>query len=226
MGIYQFKSNPPFKLLYQDIERYVKIEDCIFVPNGIKNEFIESDNDIQILEEEKKNEYKLIYLSNMIKTKGSLDLINAMRIITKINKNIKLEFAGGWRSSFSKDDFEKIINEFNLKDYVKHVGAVYGDDKSSFLRSGDIFVFPTKYKNECFPLVLLEAMSFGLPVITTNEGAITEVIINKMNGIIAEKNNPKDLADKILTLVNDKELRDTMKHRNFKSTRKLYIGEF
>ena len=80
-----------------------------------------------------------------------------------------------------------------------------------FWKDADIFVFPTYYHNECFPLVILEAMEQGLPVISTNEGGIPDIIDNGNYGYTVEKNNPIDLASAIERLLKEPELRNSMR---------------
>lgn len=81
--------------------------------------------------------------------------------------------------------------------YVNYLGKKYGDEKSEILASSDIFVFPTCYPNECFPLVLLEAMQHGLPMVTTDKGGITDVVLDGVNEFICRKHDSKDLANNI-----------------------------
>ena len=59
------------------------------------------------------------------------------------------------------------------------------------------------YHNECFPLVLLEAMMFSLPIISTSEGGIPDIVQNGETGFIVQKQNPEHLAEKILILINN-----------------------
>jgi glycosyltransferase involved in cell wall biosynthesis len=85
------------------------------------------------------------------------------------------------------------------------LGKKYNDDKYKIFQSSDIFVFPTFYHNECFPLVLLEAMMFGLPVISTNEGGIPDIVKDGETGFIVEKQKPKQLAEKIKWFIENPE---------------------
>lgn len=89
-------------------------------------------------------------------------------------------------------------------------GKKYNEDKEEYFKHSDIFVFPTFYPNECFPLVLLEAMQQGLPCISTNEGGISGIIDDGKTGFIVEKRNPVQLAEKIEVLLKDKKLRKYM----------------
>ena len=63
--------------------------------------------------------------------------------------------------------------------------------------NSDIFVFPTFYRNEGHPWVIVEALAAGLPIISTDHGAIIESVIDGVNGYIVKKNNPEDIALKL-----------------------------
>lgn len=71
-------------------------------------------------------------------------------------------------------------------------------------------LFSTFYHNECFPLVLLEAMEHGLPCISTTEGGIPGIVDDGKTGFLVPKHDVAVLADKILLLLNDSGLRSNM----------------
>ena len=89
-------------------------------------------------------------------------------------------------------------------------GKKYGKEKDEAYQQTDIFVFPTYYHNECFPLVLLEAMQYGLPCISTNEGAISDIVDDGVTGYIVKAHNAGHLAAKIEELIDDKQKRMDM----------------
>lgn len=68
--------------------------------------------------------------------------------------------------------FQAEVAKRGLEGMVVYHGRKYGKDKEAFLNGAEIFVFPTFYHNECFPLVLLEAMEHGVACISTTEGGI------------------------------------------------------
>ena len=78
------------------------------------------------------------------------------------------------------------------------------------------FVLPTYYYNECFPLVLLEAMQMHLPCISTTEGGISSIIRHGENGYLVEMNNPTALANSIEKLLKDADLRKNMGENGWK----------
>lgn len=89
-------------------------------------------------------------------------------------------------------------------------GRKYAEEKEEYFQNADIFVFPTFYPNECFPLVLLEAMQQSLPCISTNEGGIASIIDDGKTGFLVEKLNPVQLVGKIEVMLKDRELREDM----------------
>jgi len=150
---------------------------------------------------------KILYLSNLIKSKGILDFIDAMETLKNKGFNFNANIVGK-DADLSSHDLTELIKEKELNVYVKYLGAKYGEEKNEIYNKSDIFVFPTK--NDTFALVNLEAMQFGLPVISTNEGAIPEIVDDGITGFIVEKNTPNNIAKKIEFLANHPELRKKM----------------
>ena len=98
------------------------------------------------------------------------------------------------------------INDLGLLNYVNYLGKLYGEKKDKIFKESDIFVFPTYYKNEAFPLVILESFMYGVPVITTNEGGISDIVRNEINGLIIKKESSYDAFRAIQKLVNEPRL--------------------
>ncbi|NLI56859.1 glycosyltransferase family 4 protein, partial [bacterium] len=80
------------------------------------------------------------------------------------------------------------------------IGEINNSLVPEYLIESDIFVLPSL--SEGFPVVVLEAMASGLPVVATNVGGLPEIIQENKNGFLVEPQNPRDLAKKILFLLN------------------------
>jgi glycosyltransferase involved in cell wall biosynthesis len=78
-----------------------------------------------------------------------------------------------------------------------------------YYNAADYFVVPSS-SGEGLPLVLLEAMACGLPVIATIVGGIPEIIENMINGVLVPPRNPEAMAETISTLLSNKELGETI----------------
>lgn len=184
--------------LYPDIERVVAKEDVMVCPNGIAQiqDLSKSFNDIP----------HLLFLSNMIVSKGVYVLLDACKILMDKGIAYTCDFVGGESREISRDIFETAVHDRGLDEKIEYRGSKYGSDKEKFWNQADIFVFPTFYPNECFPLVILEAMQHGLPVVSTNEGGIPDIVRDNETGLIAEARNTEELADRLEMLLKDKDL--------------------
>lgn len=189
------------EFIYNDIKKYVPEENVFFCPNGIPNtgELVSRNSKV----------IKLLFLSNIMKEKGVFDLLETCKILKERNYKFHCNFVGGW-SDITEEMLSSKIISMGLSDFVTYHGPKYEKEKEDFLIQSDIFVFPTYYHVECFPLVLLEAMQYQLPIVSTAEAAIPEIVSDGITGFIAEKRNIKDLADKISRLIDDDKLRETM----------------
>ncbi len=187
--------------LYDDVRKYVKKEDVFICPNGIP-ETIE-------LEKKEHDGFNILFLSNMMREKGVWDLMDACKILKDKGLDFHCHFVGKW-SDISEEAFNDRINALGLQKYVNAYGAKYGEDKNEFFQIADAFAFPTFYNNECFPLVLLEAMEQGIPCISCNEGGISGIIDDGQTGFVVPKNQPEILAEKLELLINNRNLCNEM----------------
>ena len=87
-------------------------------------------------------------------------------------------------------------------------------------------MFPTFYSNECFPLVILEAMEYGLPVVSTNEGGIQDIISDGKTGYVVEKQNPAALATALENLFKNPSLCTQMGNAGRKRFEEMFTEEW
>ncbi|TFV97415.1 glycosyltransferase family 1 protein [Algoriphagus kandeliae] len=205
-------------LLYSDVEDFVPMSRVYFCPNGIPDlGFSESHH-----KEVEKKLIHILFLSNLIKSKGVLDLLKACEILKNKGLNFKCTLAGG-EGDISVEELNKQINQLNLRDRVQFIGKVFGEEKIRILQKADVFIHPTH--EDCFPLVLLEAMQAGLPIVSTKEGAIPEIIEEGVNGLLVPAQSPKELAKTILTLCENPELRQGIGNAGRKKFQREYSLE-
>ena len=187
------------KRLYDDVKKYVKKKDVYYCPNGIP--LVNYVN----LSKTKNDVPQILFLSNLIESKGVFILLEALKLLKNKGVQFYCNLVGGEGDITNQNLLDK-INKLGLTDAIKYHGKKYDVNKFHLFNQADIFVFPTFYHNETFGLVNLEAMMFGLPVISTNEGGIPDIVKHNETGFIIEKENPMQLAEKIEILINNPKL--------------------
>lgn len=201
--------------LYIDVEKYVLRENVYICPNGIPKSSIKKHN----LKEN--SQYpQILFLSNMLIDKGVYVLLDALKILKEKGLSFFCNFIGSETAEINISTFSHEVEKRNLKEHVKYLGKKYGYEKELILEQSDIFVLPTL--NECFPLVLLEAMQHHTACIASNEGGIPNIINDKETGYVIEKNNSKTLAEKIEILINNQELCKKMGDSGYLRYSELY----
>jgi len=180
------------------------------VPNGIKL------NPINAGSGNRSNDSSptILYLSNYIREKGILLLIEALGILRKKGYAFHASFVGE-PAEISIELIKRYVDCYRLTDCVKISGPLYDEKKNAEFQKADIFVLPTYYKNEAFPLVIIEAFQYGLPVISTVEGGIPDLVTNNESGLLIKSKDPEILADKIGILLKDKNLRIKMGKKGY-----------
>lgn len=139
--------------------------------------------------------YSFLFLSNMMEEKGVIVLMEACALLKKRGCHFECHFIGQW-SDITEQRFKSLSDDLDISTIVHAHGGVYGHEKAKFFSRADAFIFPTYYTGETFGLVLLEAMQYSLPIISTPEGGIPDVIDDKV-GFLVEQRNSAALADKM-----------------------------
>lgn len=184
--------------LYEDVKKYVKKEDVFVCGNGIPSAAIESfvSAPIDAASPEDKIPH-ILFLSNLLISKGVVVLLDSLKVLKEKGCRVVCDFVGGETVEMDAAMFQAEVAKRGLEGMVVYHGRKYGKDKDAFLNTADIFVFPTFYHNECFPLVLLEAMEHGVACISTTEGGIPGIIDDGKTGFLIEKHDFHTLADKL-----------------------------
>lgn len=212
--------------LYNDVKKYVSRDNVYICPNGIPETLplgtkTERENDVP----------HILFLSNLIVSKGVLVLLDALKELRQRGRKFQCCLVGGETLELDGDGLNTYLTGSGLSDCVKYEGRKYGDEKAEYFENADIFVFPTFYHNECFPLVCLEAMEWKLPVVSTDEGGIPDVVRDGENGFIiqCQRNgninygpSSTDLADALERLIENPELCHRMGENGYKKFKKEF----
>jgi len=191
------------EIFFNTIESGQSEDKSFVVPNAI--DISDVDEKIEKINLEKQKEITIGLIGRFDRTKGFDYVIKSILLMDKRNeeKTIKLKIAG---DGYFKKDLEKIVVEEGLEDRIEFCGWV--EHKKEFFDSIDIFVLPSL--NEPFGLVLLEAMKYHKPIITTDCDGPKEILIDKKEAIFVPRDPlrhiPVKIADAITSLIKDKKL--------------------
>lgn len=155
----------------------------------------------------KNNIPKILFLSNYSESKGLFVLIESARLLKLKNIKFHLRIVGE-PFNVDKEKTNYLLNKYDLLENITFLGPKYESDKHKEFCNADIFVFPSL--NDTFPLVLIEAMKYSLPIVGSIEGAIPEIIDDGNTGFTVPKHDFESLADKLEILIKDDSLRAEM----------------
>lgn len=147
----------------------------------------------------------VLFMATLTRTKGILELIRAVALVRKNRPQVCLKVAGAWQDEATRAEAEELLKRENVGAHVSFAGNVAGTEKAAFLASGQVFCLPTHYIYEGQPLVILEAMAAGLPVLATKHGALGSIVLEGVTGKLVPKDaSPEILAEALSQMLADK----------------------
>lgn len=153
---------------------------------------------------------QLLYLGTVCESKGIFILLDACAELRKESQNFQLHIVGSFQPASMEQRLIDQVNRLGLSQHVTLHGQMIGDAKWAMFARSDIFCFPTYYESEGFPCVLLEAMSFGLPIVSTRWRGIPSIVEQNETGFLIDPKDSQQLSDKLKHLIQDAELRQEM----------------
>lgn len=166
-------------------------------------------DDFNIIDKNYKNKnINLLFLSRLENEKGIYELIDALKILNKKYTNIVLTVAG---DGSEMDSLMRYAKKCNV-DNVGFTGFITGSDKDMVFKQADIFILPSY--SEGMPLAVLEAMAYGLPVVTTPVGGLRDFFKNGRMGFFIDAGKARDISIFIDKIISNHELRVKMSHYN------------
>lgn len=153
---------------------------------------------------------RVLYLAHCTREKG---LFDALVGVARANRwlaerqsplRLRLEVAGNFVREENKADFDRAVAKLaqypGCRDQVQCLGFVSGEQKTELLRHADLFCFPTYYENENQPVNLIEAMAYGLPILTTRWRSLPELFPPAYPGLV-DIRSPDQIAKAMVALM-------------------------
>lgn len=147
---------------------------------------------------------RLLYLSNLFRAKGIETLLKATALLIKDGIAVTLNIAGA-PGDIDARQLAFLLSDHGITDIVTYHGAVNAHQRRTLFDATDLFVFPSTYANEAQPLVVLEAMAAGVPVITSNIATLPEFVRAGETGRLCLPHDPEKLAQTLKLAINHPE---------------------
>jgi len=154
---------------------------------------------------------QVTYLSNLVPGKGFDTFLEAAALgkAQGLENQMVFRLAGAAPTPDIEAQVDEFVTRHNLGDSCRILGKIVGTAKEHLLLDSDVFVLPTQL-HEGQPLVIIEALAAGLPVIATPRGAIPAMVIDGVNGFLVEAGDTAGIVDRLRLLKNDTPLRLAM----------------
>lgn len=198
--------------------KYLKSDRVVIVKNGLEDEglnYLPLNRPVQ-------KKLNILFVGILTESKGVMVMLEAVRGLMKEGYDLEVSIVG----MFSSKRFERTVMNFcaenGMNKNVHIVGEIRGQSKWQYYAKADVFCFPTFYESESFGNVILEAMMFELPVISTQWRGIPSLVDEGVTGFLTEIKNPQRIAEKIKFLYENPEVRLKLG----KKGREKYLEQF
>lgn len=194
----------------------------IVIPNGLEEE----EFDYNIKEGKFREKYNIskdkkiiLFLSRVNWKKGLDALIPSFNKVLKEYKDAVLVVAGGDDKDNYLSKVKEMVRKHNLEDKVIFTGMILDEEKVSAYQDADVFALPSYSEN--FGIVVAEAMYFGLPIVTTPNVGISNIVEDYNTGFVVEK-DVKRVSSAILKIIKNRELSEEMSKNGKRATEKEF----
>ena len=155
----------------------------------------------------------VLHLTTMWSEKGLFDVLDVAARVRETVPDARFVLAGPWYDEDERREAHERLSRLGLREAVEFVGAVGGAEKARLLHEAALLLFPSRYRFEAQPLVVLEALAAGTPVVTTPIGVLRETFDDGSEGFFADYGDTAATAAYVARLLEDVELRSQMSDR-------------
>jgi len=145
--------------------------------------------------------------------------IKALSIVVNRCPGARLAMLGNGETEYI-EQLKSLIEKHNLSKYIKFFGVLNSEDLMAFIAQNDVLLQPSRW--ESFGVVVLEAAALGKPSIATRVGGVSEIVIDGETGITVPSEDVKAMAEAMILLTEDIELRKSYGENAREFVRKLY----
>lgn len=169
-----------------------------------------------------RNKKQILFLGEIGKRKGCFDIPQVLEKVGLKEKNAFFVFAGDGKA----EDVQQIkdsLKERGLSEHVRFAGWIRGKEKEELLKESQIFFFPSYH--EGMPMAVLEAMAYGMAILTTDVGGIPKLITDGEDGYLCRPGDIAQMAERLDELLTDAEKVERFGRNAKDKARKYYSRE-
>jgi glycosyltransferase involved in cell wall biosynthesis len=203
-GVHTSEEKANFLRLGFDEKKFFYVKNAVTIHENLAEDFSR-----QIKESDEV--FHFLFVSRFIPAKGLLETIRACAIVREKGFKFVLNCVGDGEV---RADAEREAARLNLQDVVKFTGYIAEDEVTKHFFNSDLFIFPTSH-TEGFPNVLFKAVAVGMSVITTKIRASADYLVENDNCLFCTQ-EPENIAEKIVELLENTQLRQSMSENNIK----------
>ncbi len=190
------------------------------LPTAVDNELLRGfDFDAALRRRKESEEFTVLFLARLVRDKGPYETIDACALAGEQSGRVRLIVAGDGEEM---DGARHHVEERGLGN-VEFAGYVEGEAKRDLFARSHVFCLPTRYR-EGLPVSLLEAASFGLPVITRPAGGIGDFFTDGVHGYVRERRDAQSIAREIDSLWGDENLYERMARQNYRLGQESFLA--
>jgi glycosyltransferase involved in cell wall biosynthesis len=151
--------------------------------------------------------HRVLYLSNLVRKKGADFAVKSALLVLERDPHAEFVFAGAWEDEGFEHQLRSLAASANGR--ITFLPPCSGIAKRDLMASAWVLLFPVAW-GEGHPRIILEALAAGLPVVTTDRATIAETVGDGVCGFVLEDPVPEELAERLLLILRDEELRNRM----------------
>ena len=180
--------------------RWIPDAQRLVIPNTIDEAVLCTD--VEVAEKQARQTHRttlrLLFLSNMIASKGYLDVLEAVRLLRERGLALHADFVGRWASDDDRAAFEQRVEAAGLGEAVIHHGGVSDRARIKALYlDADVFLLPSYYPTEAQPLTIIEALNAGTPVVVTRHSGIPDMVRENQDALFVPPQMPEAIAEAV-----------------------------
>jgi glycosyltransferase involved in cell wall biosynthesis len=139
----------------------------------------------------------VLFVGSLQEGKGVIEVLKTAAMLKQRGRSADFKFrlVGPWFSSEFEQETRRMAASLEVEELVEFLGQLTGSDKWQAYAEADIFFFPTHYASEAFPIVLIEALGSGLPIVTTRWRGVPSLVEDSSVASICSPKNPDEFAD-------------------------------